>query len=698
MRRLRAQGLKGSTFVRPGNRYRVLRWAGGILAVLLGVFILALTAWFVPAYFADPSLSNRSGYLGTILGAVSLLVVLVQFLRGLGQHERPRDLAERLHAEIRDDLVRRLSHMRRTSEDISLAYRSAARHTEVGLPQLVEALLHERARVVLVGHPGRGKSYSALLIALAVIRTAPQVVPLVVPLSRWTRDEDIVEWLSRFVATEFNVSRGSARDLIGSGSVLPLFDGLDELCAQESAVEPAERFLERLVEWRLQGNRPPYLLTCRRVTWNAISRTLRDHHALGAYAIQPVRYADATTYLSRSLGRTDAFRPAVDLAGSLRAGGRESLLSSPWQLSLVAEVARNRMDAGANGPGRDLVSVAESADAASLVARYVESAGTVDGPVAARLRNVLDLWWLSNYAKYLERNRSEQTVVAGRPLPARDLVLHRLWPAAGRKGPLLVDFAMCVLLSAPGVIWAFLFVWDLGWIARGTLLAGAVIWSALLARTSTKPWVRAATPDWSRLTDPKFFLRQMGAALVIGAAAWAVLGPWVALISFVTAWLAIGLTVGFGQTLAADTRPEVVGPLGILRRERTVSRLSAAVVFPALAWGFSQTWGPRVGIALALGYCILVGETVACALWRRYLAMIVGSALRLPPAPARCLQRMCALGFLRVAGISYQFRHDDILRHFAYRHDARDHYRRSRRAATARAGRGRAAPARRPVE
>jgi hypothetical protein len=345
----------------------------------------------------------------------------------------------------------------------------------------------------------------------------------------------------------------------------------------------------------------------------------------------------------------------------------------------VAELAKNRMDADADGSGHDLVTVSELADTASLVARYVESVGVIDAPALGRLRNVLDLWWLSNYAKYLERNRFEQTTVAGRLLPSRDIMLHRLWPAAGRRRPLVVDFAMCVLLSTPGFVWLSWFLWDRGWIARASPLLGAAAWSALLIRTSTKPWVRAATPDWSRLTDPKFFLRQMGAALAIGAAAWTVLGPWAAFISFVSAWLAIGLTVGFGQTLATDTRPEAVGPVGILRRERTVSRLSAAVVFPALAWGFSQTWGPRLGIGLALVYCLVVGETVGCALWRRYLAMIVSSAPRLPPAPARCLQRMCSLGFLRIAGISYQFRHDDILRHFAYGHDVRDHLVRSRR-------------------
>jgi hypothetical protein len=281
--------------MRPGNRYRVLRWAGGVLAALLSIVLLVMIARFVPAYLADRSLSNKAGYLGTILGAVSLLVVLVQFLRGLRRRERPPALAERLQSETRDDLVRRVDHMRRTSEDIALTYRSAARQSEATLEALAEALLHEHARVVLVGHPGRGKSYSAMQVALKVIRSDPALVPLVVPLSRWTENEEIAVWLSRFVATEFNVSRGSAHELIESGNVLALFDGLDELCAEATAVEPAERFLKRLVEWRLQGDRAPFLLTCRRVTWNAIREDLRNHHTLDSYAILPVRYAEATT-------------------------------------------------------------------------------------------------------------------------------------------------------------------------------------------------------------------------------------------------------------------------------------------------------------------------------------------------------------------------------------------------------------------
>ncbi|MCX5117885.1 NACHT domain-containing protein [Micromonospora sp. NBC_00362] len=662
------------------GRHQILRWTAAVLTVLVGVVLVVTVSRFIPAYRAEPTLSGQSGYLGTILGAVALLVVMVQSLRWLARREEPLGLLARLQLKVASDVAARAAQMRRTAEDIDLAY-GAGGEPDTTLHALADGLRHRQTRVVLVAHPGRGKSYSTLRIALELVNDDPQVLPLVVPLSRWTGQSDITTWLAGFVAVELNVSRRSARELIESGDVLPLLDGLDELCSTEEAVEPAEWFLQRLVDWRLRGKRAPFLLTCRQATWRAIRADLREHHTLTSYTVRPVGYADATTYLSRSIGGTDRFPVAESLAESLRDAGQVRALKSPWQLSMVAELARNRRSIG--GSSEQLVTGAEAADVRSLVARYVESV-VLSGSMWRRLRNVADLYWLSRYARYLEHNRVTQASFAGRALPSHDIVLHRLWPIAGRRVPRLVDLAICVLMSAPGFVWLTLFLWPRGWLGRGVLLIGALTWVAMLARTSTKPWVPAATPDWSRLGNPRFFLPQAATALLIGAAAWVLVDPLVGLIGFATSWLAIGLTVGFGQTLATDARPEIVGPLGVLRHERTVSRLSAAVVCPAVVWGFSYTWGLWPGAVLGIGYCVIVGETVACALWRRYLAMIVASAFRMPPAPARCLQRMCAFGFLRPAGISYQFRHDDLLSHFAHRHDAREHLSRVRAGAGAR--------------
>jgi NACHT domain len=651
------------------NLRRTARWAATLIAIFVGIVLVWVTVRFIPAYVSDKSQVNQAGYLGTIVGCVGLLVVILQFLGWLRRRDSPESIAVQLRAKTGRELDQRLADMRRTSEDIALTYRLSSNGRKTDLGGLVDALVEQPGRVVLIGQPGVGKSYTALQVAAELIRRDPSIVPLVVPLSRWTgtETEEPTARLVRFLEAEFNVAASSADGLLRTSKVFPIFDGLDELCTEETAVEPAADLLAKLINWRILGTRVPFFLACRRSTWDRIDDNLKSHHSLAVFSILAVDRDEARQYLARSLSGTDRTGPADELIRSLQRKGHGYVLTSPWQLSLMTEIVRDQLNRSGPITAVDLEQITDLATVDTLIAHHVESSKTAKRWVFTRAQRALDYWWLSNYAKYLEKNGIQPRAIAGRILPARDLVLHRLWPVAGDRSPRIVDLVMCVILSAPGFYWAELFLWSRGLLARIVFIVSGLIWTALLVRTSMKPWVRPATPNWTRLADPKFFLRQLGAAILIGVASWLIVSPIAAAICFVTAWLAIGLTVGFGQTLATDVQPKVVGPLGILRHERQVSRLSAAVAFPVLAAGFSITWGVELGVGAALIYCLVVGETVACALWRRYLAMIVASAFRLPPAPTRCLKRMHALGYLRIAGMSYQFRHDDVLRYFALR-------------------------------
>jgi NACHT domain-containing protein len=646
---------------------RTVRWVVALIAIIVGVLLVWVTVRFFLAYFSDKSQVNEATYLGTVVGCIGLLVVDFQVFSWLRRRESPESTATQLRAKTGAEIDRRLDDMSRTAEDITLTYRLSSSGQRANLNELIDALIKRSGRVVLTGQPGVGKSYTALQLAAALIRRDPSIVPLVIPLSRWTGTDEPTDRIARFLETEFNVVTPTAHELLRTDRVIPVFDGLDELCAEESAVEPAAELLAALIDWRILGTRVTFFLTCRRSTWDRINDQLTSHYSLAVFSIMAVNRDQARQYLTRSMGGADQTRPADELIRSLQQKGNDFLLTSPWQLSLMAEIASSQLNQSGQISAADLEWITNLATVDNLIAHYVESWNSRNRWAFTRIRQALDYWWLSNYARYLENNRIQSRVIAGRVLPARDLVLHRLWPAAGDRSPRIVDLMMCVTLSVPGFYWASLFLWSHGLPARIVLIVFGVVWTSLLVRTSTKPWVRPAMPKWSRLNDPKFFLRQLGAAVLIGVAAWLIVGPIAATVCFVTAWLAIGLTVGFGQTLATDVQPKVVGPLGILRRERQVSRFSAAVVFPVLAAGFSSTWGVGFGIGAALVYCLVVGETVACALWRRYLAMIIASVFRLPPAPARCLKRMHALGHVRIAGISYQFRHDDVLRYFAQR-------------------------------
>ncbi len=557
--------------------------------------------------------------------------------------------------------------MRRTAEDIALRYRFHRTGDRTDLGGVVDALFTGFGRVVLTGQPGVGKSYTALQVAGAAINRDASIVPLVIPLSRWAGTDNPDERLVQFLHDDFNVPATSGRELVLSGKVLPIFDGLDELCAEDSDVQAAAQLLEGLVNWRISDNRVRFFLACRKSIWDHINAGLTNHHTLTVLAIMAVDRGDAREYLRHSVSVAKQDAVASKLIESLQAKGHDYLLTSPWQLNLLAEIFRSRIDQSGEMPDAELEKITDAATVDNLIAYYVESSQGSSKHWVPRIRRALDYWWLSRYAKYLETNGNQSREVDGRILPARDLVLHRLWPVAGDTLPRMVDLALCIALSVPGFYWLTVFSWHRGLPPRILLLVFGLIWSALLARTSTKPWVRPVTPNWSRLSNPRFFLPQLIAAFLVGTALWLVVNPAIGAIGFVTAWLVIGLTVGFGQTLATDVQLKVVGPLGVLRRERQVSRFSAAAVFPLLALGFSATWGRWLGSMAALAYCLIVGETVACALWRRYLAMIIASAFTLPPDPAHCLKRMHALGHLRIAGVSYQFRHDDVLRYFANR-------------------------------
>jgi hypothetical protein len=638
------------------NLRRVARWTAALIALLTGIALVRATIGFIPSYFSDKSQPDKSGYLGTIVGSASALVVIFQFLGWLRRHDSPDSIASQLRTKTGTELDRRLDDMRRTAEDIALNYRRVGGEEKTDLDGLADALFTQSGRVILTGQPGVGKSYTALQVAAAAIRQNPSIVPLVIPLSRWTGTEEPATRLAQFMQAEFNVSAPSAEELVQTGKILPIFDGLDELCADNSTVETAAELLRSLIDWHVIGSWAPFFLACRRSAWDRIDAELTRHHTLAVFSIVAVSRDEARQYLLRSV-RANQTAKVNELMGSLQLKGHSYLLSSPWQLSLLAEIFRNLLNQPSGISIAELGKITDLATVDNLIAYYVESPRRKDTWRGAGIRRALDYWWLSNYAKYLDRQNS----------PTRDLVLHRLWPVAGRRAPRMVDLALCVTLSIPGFYWAAIFLWHRGLLARILLVIFGSVWAYFLVRTSTKPWVPAATPNWSRLNDPMFFLPQLGAAILIGVAAWLIVNPVIGAVCFLTAWLAIGLTVGFGQTLATDVQPKVVGPFGVLRHERQVSRFSAMAVFPVLAVGFTATWGARFGIVAAFAYCLVVGETVACALWRRYLAMIIASAFRLPPDPARFLKRMHTLGHLRIAGMSYQFRHDDVLRYFAQR-------------------------------
>jgi hypothetical protein len=595
-------------------------------------------------------------YVGTLIGIPGFVLLFFQTASLLRRKSASEDPIARLRARIRDDLDDRLRVMRLAGEDIELRYGSPGDTRNLLLDDLQDRLTHG-SRLVFLGPAGCGKSYSALRVGLWILRTQPDLLPILVPLSQWDETTELRAWLATFLQSEFNLSQSSSLDLLGDGKFVFIFDGLDETCSELADVSPANRFLRQVVDWRVLDRPAQFFLTCRDDVWSQVDSRLRRHHTLMALLVRPVSGSEAKRFLARALGNGGTADSLDGPVGQSSGTKLKESGGSPWKLSMIvailkADRSHDSLPAGLSGH--------------AVVAEFVRATAVAAARGRrSRLVASIDLWWLARYARYLSQNRTRHRAISRVRLPTRDLELHRLWPAAGIYLPRIVDMSLALALSLPGLAWGISFLWKMGPGPRAFSIFFALAWLALLFRTTTKAWVRPATQDFSRLQDRRFVLRQATASLILGFAGGLVAGPLVGGAVFVTAWLAVGLTVGFGQTLATDSQARVVGPLGVLARERRVSRLAAWSVFPILALGFSGSLGPIAGPVIAACYVFVTGETVGCALWRRYVAMNIASVGRLPFAPAHCFARLHRLGFVRVAGRSYQFRHDDLLTHFA---------------------------------
>lgn len=620
---------------------------------LVGILCTAIFFFSAVALIRDPNMDRSAAavynYLTGFSGVPSFLFGFWWIVVWLRQRGRPADPVAKLRTDVIHDLHTRMERLRIGQEDVVLKY---VDHGSSVALEVATAPRDFQSQIVLVGRPGAGKTYSAIQFANLVLRVNENVIPIVIQLSRWDGSTLWQPWLVEQVSHDFNLSPQTVRDLLINGRLLPVIDAIDE-AELHTGSEDFVTLVKQILSARVLEQPMPLLMTCRSATWSRIRADVSAGRALRVYFVRDVSRDEARDYVRRSL-RLDDIGPVDEFLDGLLTAGGQLAIKSPWRLSVASSVAAS------SGLEEAIASVARG----RLLERFVQL--TVDRAAKgrfARLNAALNIRWLSAYAKYLTGNRSG-VYIAGRLLETRDLQLHRLWPSAGRVAPRIVDLAMCVVLSLPGLVWGFTYLWERGNVARFGISAAGVLWVALLVRTSLKPWVPASTQDFSRLRQPRFVARQTLLSALLGAASWLTFGPLVAAVAFVTAWVAIGLTVGFGQSLTTDGEVRVVGPEGVLARERRISRSAAWSLAPLLSLAFAQTWGLLWGPSFALLYCAVVGETVGCALWRRYLAMAITSGTRLSPTPRATLRQMHDYGFVRVAGLSYQFRHDELLEYF----------------------------------
>lgn len=628
---------------------RAPRWSRWVLAILLVLVAGAagvLAGQFVTPIFTDSSKTNQSGYLGTVLGGISFILGIVPAVLQLVRDPDPTALLadmKRRQREVLNDRFRILKLNQ--SVDVELNFEEAVTASRWDLYQMAEYLVAGK-RIALTGAPGSGKSYTATKLALDVLKNDDGVLPIIVPLSRWRFGEDIGAWLSAYVAKEFNLSQKSVREPIASGQIIPIFDALEELEGSPAGAAGAvTSFLDAVLAWQEAGRSAPLLITAQSRLWATLEQRHRQHHTLTVLRIRSVIQADAAHFISRALFGINSANGTQAIVQAIEATGDANNLRLPWRLVMITQAMRPWTLADGSLRAGALTELTRILQPGKLVEAFVLSCALRGKTKWARLRAGQDLWWLCFFARYLTQHATVSgSVIYGRQMSFRDIELHRLWPAAGKFRARVVDFLMCATLSLPGFLWALTLLWERGALARVTLIVGSLVWLALLIRTSTRPWVPAANWGWQRLSDPTYYLKQLGASLLLGVLAGLIFSPLLGLAVFATSWVIIGLVVGFGQTLATDSEMRIVDPAATLRNEHRISRISAWAMLPLFTVGLSVNYSLLASFVLAATYCLIVGETVGCALWRRYLATVLSAPISMPPSPNALFERARVLG------------------------------------------------------
>lgn len=515
--------------------------------------------------------------------------------------------------------------------------------------------------MLLTGVQGGGKSYAVLRVAQKIMTDSDRL-PVIVPLSRWAAgNASIARFLTEFLHDEFNLSRATQQALFARARIVPIFDGLDEIPDLHRRAETLDEFLRALDEWRPVAGDTRYIVSIRDGAWQDVPPDIRDRVDADVFSILEIDSDTASAFLSDSVRLAAPSDAGQRLMIALQAERLYVQVNRASRLSmlgvLLARYARPSED-----PAQAIVSIAAAVRESRLPEVYLTTLLSRNGTRRARLLDALAVSGLSAYARYLRDNGAGR-LIAGRELNARNITLHRVWPISGRSAR-VTDVILALALSAPGLAWLAVFLSRfavVGWLVWASFV---LIWMAMLIRTAWKPWVRAAVPDFSRLSQPSFFGRQAAASVGAGVVTTLFAPAWAALAVAVTAWLLIGLSVGFGQTLTTDAQVGVVGPAGVLARERHVSLLAGLAAFPGVTMAFSSTFGLLWGILLAAIYCLFVGATVASALWRRYLALCLVRARDLL-TPAGIMRRALRLNLVREGGLTYQFREDELAAYIA---------------------------------
>ena len=509
-------------------------------------------------------------------------------------------------------------------------------------------------QLVILGPPGAGKSFAVHLLALDLLedRGSGGVVPVTFAVSAWRPlDEPLGAWLTQQLSSSYPLlssaeyGPNAARQLIESGRVLPILDGLDEMSLSQLPAAIAA------LNKAMYGNGAIVLTSRTREYVTAVEANGSPVNHAVVVELEPIHPFDIADYLitGQTYHQQDRWSAVVQELRTHPSGSLAQAFSTPLALYLAVGAYASPQSDPTELLARSDLSTPQAiqvyllnqylsaAYEAAEVSAYVPVRTPHYSPQQARR-------WLGFLAAYLQRTNR------------RDLAWWQLFGKVESRWLTVNVLTSLILAFASGLIVAVNGGWRMG------LLVGFVT-----GITATFAAQNRRAPVPLRLNRPSRRGRQstvqgMVAGLGVGLAVGLLMGLSVGLEQA----LAMGLVLGVGMGVALGighglVRPmsdrELVGPNATLREDRTSSFVSMLIIGLSVGISVGFVSGLLAGLVagIATGLAIVLNSA-----WFRFTASTAWLSVRglLPWQLMFFLEDSNRRGVLRQVGAVYQFRHD----------------------------------------